>query len=103
MPRKQGFAVSRISHVPARNGEDYYLRLLLNLQKGCMRFEEIRPVNGVVHNSFKDACYALRLLKDDKESIEAIFEATSWASTTYIRRLFVVLLILNNMSRPEYV
>ena len=28
LPRKQGFAISRISHVPARNGEDYYLQLL---------------------------------------------------------------------------
>ena len=68
-----------------------------------MRFEDIRIVDGVIHNSFKDACYALGLLQDDKEFIDAIFEANSWASATYIRRLFVVLLISNNMSRLEYV
>ena len=89
--------------MPARNGEDYYLRLLLNLQKGCMRFEDIRIVDGVVHNSFKDACYALGSLQDDKEFIDTIFEASSWASGNYIRRLFVVLLISNNMNRPKYV
>ena len=103
MPRKQGFAIGRISHVPAGNGEDYNLRLLLNIQKGCKSFEDIRTVDGVIYNSFKDACYALGLLQDDKEFIDAILEASSWASATYLRRLFVVLLISNNMSRPEYV
>ena len=51
MPRKQGFAIGRISHVLAGNGEDYYLHLLLNIQKGCMRFEDKRKIDGVVHNS----------------------------------------------------
>ena len=62
MPRKQGFAIGRISHVPADNGDDYYLRLLLNIEKGCMKFEDVRTVDGVVYTSFKDACYALGLL-----------------------------------------
>ena len=59
MPKKQGYVIGRISHVPTRNGEDYYLRLLLNIQRGCRNFEDIRTIDGVVHNSFKDACYAL--------------------------------------------
>ena len=46
-----------------------------------MSFEDIRRVDGVVHTSFKDACYALGLLEDDKEFIDVIVEASSWAST----------------------
>ncbi|XP_072081069.1 uncharacterized protein [Arachis hypogaea] len=85
------------------NKEDYYLRLLLNIQKGCTSFSDLRTVDGVVYDSFKDACYALRLLQDDREFIDAISEAGTWHFVTFLRRLFVVLLTSNNMSRPNFV
>lgn len=103
VPRQQGFAIGRVSHVPTGNGEDYYLRLLLNIQKGCMSFKDIRTVNGFIYPTFKDACYALGLLQDDKEFIDAIKESFTWASGHYIRKLFTIMLISNNISRPEYV
>ena len=65
--RKQGFAIGRLSHVPNCNEEDYYLRLLLNIQKGYMDFNDIRTVNGTTYYSFKDACFTLELLQDDRE------------------------------------
>ncbi|XP_057733006.1 uncharacterized protein LOC130948304 [Arachis stenosperma] len=73
--RKQGYAIGRISHIPPMNKEDYYLRLLLNIQKGCTSFSDLRTVDGVVYDSFKDVCYALGLLQDDREFIDAISEA----------------------------
>ncbi|XP_025680297.1 uncharacterized protein [Arachis hypogaea] len=60
-------------------------------------------VNGVVYGTFKEACYALGLLQDDKEFIDAIIEASTWASGNYLRVLFVVLLLSNNVVRPEVV
>ncbi|XP_072077870.1 uncharacterized protein [Arachis hypogaea] len=101
VPRKQGFFIGRSTHVPRGNGEDYYSRLLLNIQKGCRSFIDIRTVEGVVYDTFKEACYALGLLQDDKEFIDAILEASSWASGSYVRDLFVILLISNNISCPE--
>ena len=62
MPRKQGFAIGRLTHVPAGSGEDYYLKLLLNIQKGCMSYSDIRTVEVKTYDSFKDACFALGLL-----------------------------------------
>ncbi|XP_072058074.1 uncharacterized protein [Arachis hypogaea] len=62
MPRKQGFSIGRLSHVPRGNGEDYYLRLLLNIQKRCLSYVHLCIVNGVVYGTFKEACYALGLL-----------------------------------------
>ncbi|XP_057734424.1 uncharacterized protein LOC130949818 [Arachis stenosperma] len=103
IPRKQGYSIGRLTHVPRGNGEDYYLRLLLNIQKGCTSFEEIRTVDGVTHNTFKEACYALGLLQDDKEFIDAILEASTWASANYVRDLFVMLLISNNIACPDFV
>ncbi|XP_015960914.1 uncharacterized protein LOC107484881 [Arachis duranensis] len=75
IPRKQGFSIDRLTHVPRGSGEDYYLRLLLNIQKGCISFVDICTVADVVYSTFKEACYALGLLQDDKEFVDAILEA----------------------------
>ncbi|XP_072060218.1 uncharacterized protein [Arachis hypogaea] len=64
MPRKQGFSIGRLTHVPRGNGEDYYLRLLLNIQKGCLSFVDLRTVEAMVYTTFKEACYALGLLPE---------------------------------------
>ncbi|XP_012832537.1 PREDICTED: uncharacterized protein LOC105953423 [Erythranthe guttata] len=103
MPRKIGFSIARVTNVPSGRGEDYYLRLLLNFQRGCTCYDDLRKVEDHVYPTFKDACFALGLLDDDKEYIAGINEANEWASGDYVRRLFVVLLVANNMSRPEHV
>ncbi|CAG7898481.1 unnamed protein product, partial [Brassica rapa] len=74
-PRDKGFAIGRITYVPPKYRE-YYLRVLLNIVKGPRSYEEIRTVKGIVYKTYKDACYALGLLDDDKEYIEAINEAS---------------------------
>ncbi|XP_061351494.1 uncharacterized protein LOC133296511 [Gastrolobium bilobum] len=102
-PRKRGFSIGRLTHVPPKNRDDYYLRMLLNTQKGCKNYEDLRIVSGVIFPTFKEACYSLGFLDDDKEYIDAIKEASFWASGHYIRRLFALLLFCNNMSRPKYV
>ena len=70
--------------MPPSLGEVYYLRVLLNIVKGPTSFEEIKTVDGFIHETFKDACYALGLLDDDKEYIEAIKEASLWSSGKYL-------------------
>ncbi|XP_061347837.1 uncharacterized protein LOC133293306 [Gastrolobium bilobum] len=102
-PRKQGFSIGRINHFSANNGEDSYLRTLLNFQKGCASYEDLRTVNGVLFPTYKDACYSLGLLDDDNEYIDAIKEASSWGSATYLRNLFALLLFGNSMNKPENV
>ena len=62
------------------NEREYYLRVLLNIVKGPRSYEEIRTVKGIVYKTYKDACYALVLLDDDKEYIEAINEASLWGT-----------------------
>lgn len=102
-PRKKGFSIGRLYHASPVSGERYYLRTLLNYVKGPTCFEDIRTINGVVYNSFKDACYAMALLDDDKEYVDAILEASFWGTGHYLRRLFAILLMTNSISRPEYV
>ncbi|XP_054781855.1 uncharacterized protein LOC129289058 [Prosopis cineraria] len=78
--RKRDFAVGRITHVSPSSGELYFLRILLTKVKGPTSFDDIKTVNGVIYPTFKDACFALGLLDDDREYINAIREASVWAS-----------------------
>ena len=102
-PRQKGFSIGRIHAVSPKLGEAYFLRILLNKIKGPRSFEEIRTVNGHICPTFRDACYALGLLEDDKEYIDAIEEASHSASGFYLRSLFATMLMSNSLSRPCYV
>ncbi|KAK9049910.1 hypothetical protein SSX86_031120 [Deinandra increscens subsp. villosa] len=102
-PRKRGICIGRIHSVSPALGEAYFLRILLNKVKGPKSFEEIKTVNGHQHSTFKDACYALGLLDDDREYIEAIVEASHYGSGHYLRNLFATMLWCNTLSRPEHV
>ena len=78
------------------------MRILLNFVKGPTSYEDIRIVDGVLHPTFKDACYSIGLLDDDKEYIDGTTEA-SWGSAFFMRKLFSMLLMSGSISRPEYV
>ncbi|XP_019150297.1 PREDICTED: uncharacterized protein LOC109147104 [Ipomoea nil] len=102
-PRKKGFAIGRIFYVPPATGEIFYLRCLLNKVRGPTSFADIKIVNGVQYDSFRDVCYTRGLVDDDKEYIDAIEEASQWASGDKLRRLFVTLLMTSCTGKPEAV
>ncbi|KAI9121788.1 hypothetical protein K1719_007178 [Acacia pycnantha] len=85
--RERGFSVGRIGHCTPAQGELHYLRLLLTKVRGAKTYTDIRTVNTVVYPTFREACYALGLLDDDKEYIDAIKETSSWASGNNLRQI----------------
>lgn len=95
--------IGRIYHVPPGTGALYHLRIMLNHIRGATCFEDLRTVNGVVYETYRDACYALGLLDDDAEYIDGIKEAFFWGGGYYLRQLFSMLLMSNSMSRPKHV
>ncbi|XP_076930362.1 uncharacterized protein LOC143595134 [Bidens hawaiensis] len=101
-PRQRGFAIGRVHAVPAAFDEAYYLRILLNKVKGPKCFEDIRTVDGVVCETFRDACYKRGLLDDDKEYKEAIEKASHTSTRYYLRNLFATMLITYSLSRPHF-
>ncbi|KAL6497618.1 hypothetical protein OROHE_027247 [Orobanche hederae] len=103
LPRKRGIAIGRPYYVPPGAGELYYMSLLLHHKKGPRSHAEYRTIGTIKFPTFKEACYSMGLLDDDKEYIDGIKEASFWGSPHYIRNLFAVLLLANNISRPEYV
>ena len=64
--------VGRLYTVSPREGERYYLRMLLLHVTGACSFEDLRKVNGTLHGSFRDACSARGLLTDDAEWHKAL-------------------------------
>ncbi|XP_074302122.1 uncharacterized protein LOC141633574 [Silene latifolia] len=101
--RKKGFTIGKLVHVPPQCGELYFMRVMLNHVKGPKCFEDIRTVNHFVHPTFREACYALGLIGDDREYIAAINEAADWGSGFYLRNLFATLLFCGTLSMPSKV
>ncbi|KAF7807335.1 uncharacterized protein G2W53_039496 [Senna tora] len=100
---KSDRSIGRLFYVALGVVELHYPRVLLTIVKGPTSFEDIRTINGVLHPTYKDVCYALGLLDDDKEYIDGITEASRWSSGVYLRKLFSTLFIHNTITSPTYV
>ena len=48
-PRKYGHTIGRTYYIHPNSGELYYLRLLLNHQKGITSFEQLRTTNNITY------------------------------------------------------
>lgn len=97
------FAIGRINFVPNSIEDDYHLRILLNCTRGATCWEDFKKVNGVIHKSYRDACFARGLLDDDKEYINGIQEAVFFCSRNYVRKLFCNMLLSQSLSAPDMV
>ncbi|XP_022152308.1 uncharacterized protein LOC111020056 [Momordica charantia] len=91
--RKKGVVVSRIVGANPREGEIYYLRLLLNHVRGPTSFEYLLTVNGKRLSSFKEAAREIGLLDSDQSVVECLDEAVSFEMPNAFRRLFATLLM----------
>ena len=60
---------------------------------GATSFENLRTVDGIPLNTFKDACMARHLLLDDVEWDHALQEASALQMPPQIRQLFVSLVV----------
>ncbi|XP_021991288.1 uncharacterized protein LOC110888052 [Helianthus annuus] len=98
--RLERTAIGQIVYCNPAVGPKYYLRMLLGIVRGPRSFEEIKTVDGVVYETFKEACYAYGLLNDDKEWNDALSEAKLWASGSQLRELFVTMLLFCEVNRP---
>ncbi|XP_077237222.1 uncharacterized protein LOC143878892 [Tasmannia lanceolata] len=94
--RKKKRAIGRLYFAHPSSGERYYLRMLLNIVRGSLNYEDILTINGILYPDFKSACSALGLLEDDSEWHEALEEASVWATSHQLRHLFASILPQSN-------
>ncbi|KAH1035115.1 hypothetical protein GYH30_055197, partial [Glycine max] len=100
-PRKKGYTIGRLIWVAPTTGELFYLRMMLGSCKGPTSFEDIRTVVNIQYPTYREACFAMGFLQDDREYVEAIREAKDWGTANYLRKLFLLILLIGAMSKPE--
>ena len=64
---KEARILGRVYTISPRQGECFYLRLLLHHVRGPQSFSELKTVNGDLCSSFREACFKLGLLVDDNQ------------------------------------
>jgi ATP-dependent DNA helicase PIF1 len=73
---------------------------MLTVLKGPTSYDSIKQIAGIQLKTFREACYAMGFLGDDKEFILAIKEAKDWGSGQLLRYLFVSMLLSGSVDRP---
>jgi hypothetical protein len=74
--------------------------MLLNCVKGATSDEHLRTVDGIMHDTFKDACITMGLLVDDNDWHQALEEASVWASGRQLRDMFASMLMFCEVTNP---
>jgi hypothetical protein len=82
----------RMHFVEPKEGERYYLRLILTRVKGATSYQELKIVDGIYYKTFKQACVALGLLDDGKDLDECLNEASNIQTGKQLRHLFSLIL-----------
>ena len=80
--------------------ERFSLRLLLHKVAGPTSYTNLRTVNGVEYETFKDACLEMGLLEDDKEQDQVMIEAQSLSFGHQLVDCFITLLLLSTPIKP---
>lgn len=91
--RKQGKVVGRIVIANPIEGEQCYLRLLLNRVRGPISYEKLRTVKGHLHNSYREAALAYGLPDDDDRNKNCLEEASIFQMPLSQRQLFATILV----------
>ena len=92
-PREKQHQVGRIVSAHPAEGERYFLRVLLNHVPGKTSFEDLRTVDGVLCDSFREAAERLGLIEADNTLDECLIESTQFAMPASLRRLFATILV----------
>ncbi|XP_074377598.1 uncharacterized protein LOC141719114 [Apium graveolens] len=69
-------------------------------KKGSRSFEDLKTVNGHIHETFKEACAALGLLQNDNQWHEVIVKNSHTSLPPQLRAMFVNILAYSPISDP---
>ncbi len=74
---------------------------MLTNVKGAISFEDLRTINGVVHDTFKSTCIALGLYDLDDEWNACLEEAIGMQTGAQLWSLFVTILAFGVPGEPR--
>ncbi|PIA56622.1 hypothetical protein AQUCO_00700758v1 [Aquilegia coerulea] len=99
--RKSKRRIGRLYNAHPNSGQNFYLRVLLNVTPGAQGYDDLKTVNNVKYNDFKSACGARGLLRDDNEWHEVLKEMSTWSSGNMMRESFVYILLFCQLTNPQ--
>ena len=97
----EGLAISQMYATFPSAGDWFYLCTLLTIVRGPQSFVHLRTVDGILHETYRQACLAMGVLEDDGEWRLCLQEASIMQTGYTLRSLFSTILLHNNPSRPE--
>ncbi|XP_028108813.1 uncharacterized protein LOC114307620 [Camellia sinensis] len=99
--RKQREVIGRIITTNPKEGERYYLRLLLNHVQCPTSFRQLRTIKEVTYNSFREAALQYGLLEDDESHEKCLEEASTFQMPSSLRQLFATILVYCSPHDPK--
>nr|XP_027096174.1 uncharacterized protein LOC113716072 [Coffea arabica] len=91
--RKQRQVIGRIVSANPSEGERYFLRVLLLNVKGPTSFDDLKTVNGVHVDTFREAAILRGYLESNNAQEQCLEEAALYHMPYSLRRLFSTLLV----------
>jgi len=98
---RKGFALGRMTYVTPTAGERFYLRTLLMVAKGPKSFKDLKTIDGIICETFHEACLKHGLLEDDSEWRICLHDAAEIQTGAQLCHLFTMLLLFCTPSEPN--
>ena len=99
--RQQRGSIGRIVTANPSEGERYFLRLLLLNVKGPTSFDDLKTVDGVYVNTFREAAIMRGLFESNNPQEQCLEEAALYHMPYSFRRLFATLLVYFTPADPR--
>ncbi|RWS25337.1 uncharacterized protein B4U80_04936 [Leptotrombidium deliense] len=91
--KNQTSIVSRITSVSSKAVELFHLKLLLRRSVGVKQFNDLKIVNNIQYETFREAAVAFGLVTSDSEMADVLREACSTLMPSQLRHFFVYMLL----------
>ncbi|XP_065348695.1 uncharacterized protein LOC135945154 [Cloeon dipterum] len=100
--KRQGFRMlGKLYPVSPKHVEQFWLRAIVQHRPFITSYEDTRTVDGVEHQSFRQAAVALGLARDDQEHRNVLEEAKTGSTPFSMRALFLMLLLHAGPAQPK--
>ncbi|KAG3076535.1 hypothetical protein PC121_g7705 [Phytophthora cactorum] len=90
-------ALGQMIHMSPRDMQRFYMRVLLCHRKGPTSFENLRTVDGVTYDSYREAALHAGYLEDDSEWVACMTEASQFRMPYQLRQLFATIIVYSQV------
>lgn len=93
-------SVPRLYFASLKDGERYYLRMLLTHVRGPTCYADLKMAYGQRFETYREAAQARGLLLNDKHYDDALTESALWKTGHELRHFFALILVHSRPSDP---